>query len=127
MRALLLLCFSICASAQQYVISTLAGGVPPSTPLAATRASIGDPSRVVADSAGNLYIASLHSVFKVDPSGNLTSVAGNGRAGNSGDQGPATSAQLNNPMGMAFDGGGNLYIADPAANAVRRVSGGVIS
>jgi uncharacterized protein (TIGR03437 family) len=74
-----------------------------------------------------VYFSSLHSVFKVDPSGNLTRIAGNGRAGNSGDFGFATSAQLNNPMGMALDAAGNLYVADRDANVVRRISGGVIS
>jgi uncharacterized protein (TIGR03437 family) len=127
MRALFLLLLSTCASAQQYVISTIAGGGPPPTPLAATRASIGDPARVILDSAGNVYFSSLHSVFKVDPAGNLTRLAGNGRAGNSGDFGSATSAQLNNPMGMALDGAGNLYVADRDANVVRRISGGAIS
>ena len=127
MRALLvpLLCF--CAGAQQYVISTVAGGVPPATPLPATDASIGDPSRVIADATGNVYFSGLHSVFRVDAAGNLTRIAGNGRAGNSGDLGPATSAQLNDPMGMAFDSGGNLYVADRAANVVRRISGGIIT
>jgi trimeric autotransporter adhesin len=127
MRALSLLLLSTCANAQQYVISTIAGGSAPPTPVAATRASIGDPARVILDSAGNVYFSSLHSVFKVDAAGNLTRIAGNGRAGNSGDFGFATSAQLNNPMGMALDGAGNLYVADRDANVVRRISGGVIS
>jgi uncharacterized protein (TIGR03437 family) len=127
MRALFLLFFSTCAGAQQYVISTLAGGSPPPTPVPANHASIGDPARVLLDAAGNVYFSGLHSVFKVDPAGNLTRLAGNGRAGSSGDQGPATSAQLSNPMGMALDGAGNLYVADRDANVVRRISGGAIS
>jgi uncharacterized protein (TIGR03437 family) len=127
MRALLLIVFSSCAAAQQYVISTLAGGAAPPVPIEARQASIGDPARVIIDAAGNVYFASLHSVFRVDSAGMLTRVAGNGRAGNSGDQGLATSAQLNFPMGMALDGGGNLYVADRDANVVRRISGGVIT
>src|SRR5581483_8134403 len=54
------------AGAQQYSITTVAGGVPPVTPQPALEASIGDPARVATDSAGNVYFASLHSVFKVD-------------------------------------------------------------
>ncbi|MBS1854741.1 MAG: hypothetical protein JST11_05200 [Acidobacteria bacterium] len=127
MRALLLLTLSAGAAAQQYVISTVAGGVPPATPMPAVSASIGDPARVIADSAGNVYFSSLHSIFKVDPSGTLTRVAGNGRAGYSGDQGSALSAQLDTPMGMAIDAAGDLYVADAGANVVRRISGGIIS
>ena len=82
---------------------------------------------MLSDAAGNVYFTSLHSVFKVDPNGVLTRIAGNGRAGNSGDQGLATAAQLSYPLGMALDGGGNLYVADRDANVVRRISGDVIT
>jgi sugar lactone lactonase YvrE len=57
----------------------------------------------------------------------LTVVAGNGTTGYSGDSGPATSAQLNNPQGLALDSNGNLYIADAGNNVIRKVSGGVIT
>ena len=89
----LLLLSSGSVRAQHYVISTIAGGAPPVTPSAALNASVGDPTRMVADGAGNLYFGSLHSVFKVDASGTLTlRFAGNkGRAGNSGDGGLATA------------------------------------
>jgi len=66
--------------AQQYVISTIAGGAPPPTPAAAAAASIGDPTRLATDAAGNVYFGSLHSVFKVDAGGALTRVAGTARA-----------------------------------------------
>src|SRR5262249_29949645 len=59
--------------------------------------------------------------------GQLTVVAGNSRAGFSGDGGPATSAQLNNPQGIALDAAGNVYIADAGNNRVREVSGGIIT
>ena len=127
MRALFLLVLSFCAGAQQYTISTVAGGVAPPTATPANRASIGDPARVLVDPAGNVYFTSLHSVFRVDSSGTLTRVAGNGRAGNVGDTGPAANAQLTNPMGMAMDGAGNLFVADRDANVVRRISNGLIS
>ncbi|HMC62339.1 MAG TPA: hypothetical protein VKJ01_24300, partial [Candidatus Solibacter sp.] len=70
------LLFSGAVWSQQYVISTIAGGVPPPTPVAARQASIGDPARVAVDAAGNVYFSSLHSVFKVDGGGTLTRIAG---------------------------------------------------
>ena len=120
----------LCGAAwgQQYVISTVAGGVPPPTPFAANQASIGDPARVAVDSSGSVYFSSLHSVFKVDRSGTLTRVAGNGQPGYSGDGGPAVQAQLTSPMGIAVDGAGNLYVADRDASVVRRIgTNGIIS
>ena len=70
----------------------------------------------------------LPPVFKMSGSGTLTLVAGNSRAGFSGDGGPAVKAQLNAPQGMALDKAGNLYIADSLNNRVRMVtSSGLIS
>ncbi|HXB73924.1 MAG TPA: IPT/TIG domain-containing protein [Candidatus Acidoferrales bacterium] len=113
---------------QQYVISTIAGGVPPPTPVAAAKASVGDPARVAVDAAGNAYFSGLHSVFKVDGGGILTRIAGNGQPGYSGDGGAATNAQLSLPMGIAVDGAGNVYVADRDASVVRKIAaGGVIS
>ncbi len=65
------------------------------------------------DSAGNLYIADTgnNRIRKVS-NGVITTVAGNGTLGFSGDSGPATSAELNDPDGVAVDSAGNLYIAD---------------
>src|SRR5438034_11638372 len=108
--------------AQTYVISTLAGSGAPVTPVAATQASIGDPARVAVDAAGNVYFGSLHSIFKVDTAGNLTRFAGNGRAGSSGDGGPALEAQFLNPMGIAFDSAGAMYVVDRDANVVRKIA-----
>ncbi len=114
--------------AQQYVISTYAGGAPPPTPIAGVSASIGIPTGVATDPAGNVYFSSLNCVLKLDPSGVLTRVAGTSRAGYSGDGGPATSAQLNTPEGIALDSAGNLYIADLLNGSVRKVSpAGIIS
>ncbi len=116
------------AQAQQYVISTIAGGVPTITPTTALSASIGDPTRLASDAAGNIYYTSQHSVFKVDPSGLLTRFAGNGRGGNAGDGGPASQAQLNFPMGIAIDASNNVYIADRDSHVVRKVAAnGIIS
>ncbi len=108
--------------AQQYAISTIAGGAPPPTPVTATSASLGNPAGVATDAAGNVYFASLHCVFKMDSSGTLTRIAGNSRAGFSGDGGAATSAQLFGPEGLAIDASGNLFIADIVNHRIRKVS-----
>lgn len=118
----LLACGSVLPGQQQFNITTAAGGAPPSTPVAATSASFGQPQRVAVDGAGNLYFSSNHCVFKIDGSGSLTRVAGNGRAGYSGDGGLATAAQLYQPQGIAFSKSGNLYIADSGNNVVRIVT-----
>ena len=109
------------AFAQQYTISTVAGGAPPDTPVAASSISIGQPRRVTVDGAGNVYFSAANSVFKLNGSGVLTLVAGNSRAGFSGDGAPAVTAQLNGPQGVAVDAAGNIYIADTGNNRVRLV------
>jgi hypothetical protein len=124
--------------AQQYTISTFAGGGLPVNVLA-TSASLGVPQGVAADEVGNVFFtignvfsASGITVLRVDAqTGMLTVVAGNGPAGFSGGNGPATSAQLgaqsNFPSGIAVDSAGNLYIADTSNNRIRKVSNGVIT
>jgi uncharacterized protein (TIGR03437 family) len=94
----------------------------------ATSAELSTPSGIALDSAGNLFISDVsnYRVRKVT-NGVITTVAGNGTLGFSGDNGPATIAQLNRPRGLAVDSGGNLYIADSANNRVRKVSNGVIT
>ncbi len=108
--------------AQQYVISRVAGGVPPPTPGAALATSLGEPSGVAADSIGNVYFTSLNCIFKLDQNGGVTRVAGTSRPGYSGDGGPAANAQLNYATGVAVDGSGNLFIADTDNNRIRKVS-----
>jgi sugar lactone lactonase YvrE len=103
----------------------------------ATSAALGGPVGVAVDSAGNLYIADsgLNSSFsptswvrKVDTSGTITTVAGGAGMGFSGDGGPATSAMLNSPNGLAVDGAGNLYIADTQNHRIRMVdTNGIIT
>lgn len=96
----------------------------------ATAAVLGEIWGVAVDSAGNVFAADVsnNQVVKISPTGILTVVAGNGLQGFSGDGGPATSASLNRPRGLAVDGSGNLYIADQGSNRVRKVSpSGIIS
>lgn len=114
------------ATAQQYVISTYAGGSPCPLPTLGVDAALGAGFGVAADGAGNLYFPALYSVFKLDRNGVLTRVAGNLKAGYSGDGGPATSAQLSSLWGIALDTSGDLFIAD--GSRIRRVSpGGIIT
>ncbi|MFN0104513.1 MAG: BACON domain-containing protein, partial [Bryobacteraceae bacterium] len=97
---------------------------------AALSASLNLPQQVVLDRAGNLYISDRgnHRVRRVTPAGVISTFAGNGQARYAGDGGPAISASLNTPRGLAFDAAGNLYIADAGNGRVRRVSpAGVIS
>jgi uncharacterized protein (TIGR03437 family) len=110
------------ALAQQYSISTVAGGSPPSTPTQATTISVGQPARVAADASGNVYFSSGNSVFKISSGGTLLLVAGNSRAGYSGDGGPAINAQLNSPQGIAVNSAGVIFISDSLNNRVRMVT-----
>jgi sugar lactone lactonase YvrE len=89
----------------------------------ATSAQLGGPFGVAVDPAGNLFIADHDNnrIRKVDPAGTITTVAGTGAAGFSGDGGPATSAQLSAPSGVAVDPAGNLFIADAGNNRIRMV------
>ena len=119
--ALLLAAFPLAAQ-PQFNISTIAGGAPPVTPVAALNASFGQPQRVAADAGGNIYFSSDNCIFKVDTGGILTRVAGNARAGYSGDEGPAIAAQLNQPQGIAVDKSGKIYIADAGNHVVRMVT-----
>ena len=90
----------------------------------ATSAQLIDPSGVVVDTAGNLFIADFgnNSVRKVTPDGVIRTVAGNGSPGYGGDGGPATSAQLNGPYGVAVDMWDNLIISDNANSRIRMVT-----
>jgi len=96
----------------------------------ATVASLAEPEDVAVDSAGNFYIADTGNsrVRKVTSGGTITTAAGNGRLGYSGDGGPATLASLALPRGVAVDSAGNLYIADANNNRIRKVTpGGTIT
>ena len=114
------------------VITTVAGGGNdyPGNGEAATNVSLSLPSGVAVDAAGNLLIADTYDglIRRVDHQGIITTVAGNGTWGYSGDGGPATNASLNCPGGVAVDAAGNLYIADGNNSRVRKVgANGIIT
>lgn len=152
-RALIVFLFlgaAVLAQNQEYVISTLAGGGPPQTPVPGINMPL--PAldlSVAADAMGNTYFVAFHSVFQLDKNGVVTRIAGNGRAGYLGDGGPATSAQLRLqsmslnqadpdivvqwqqqwgyysdvlPPGIAVDSDGSVYVADNGNYRVRKIS-----
>src|SRR5262249_26550948 len=75
------------------------------------------------DSSGNLLVADggNHRIRKIDPSGIVTTIAGNGLVGNSGDGGPALAAELNSPFGLSLHAVGNVYFGDALGCVVRRI------
>ena len=91
--------------------------------IVATTVGLTNPGGVATDRHGNVYLAdsSGHRIRRVDATGAITTIAGNGTPGFSGDGGPATSAQLTFPQAVAIDGLGNVYIADTYNYRVRRV------
>lgn len=114
-------------------ITTVAGNGEPGFSgdgSSATNASLFHPDSVVVDAHGNVFIADTNNsaVRKVNSDGNISTIAGNGTPGFSGDGGPATSSSLNHPVGLALDGFGNLYIADTLNCRIRKVdTNGVIT
>jgi trimeric autotransporter adhesin len=89
----------------------------------ATEARLNGPSGIAFDAEGNLYIADVlnNRVRRVDPSGVITTVAGTGRAGLSGDGWQAQAVDLWHPVRVRVDASGNLYILEAATNRVRRI------
>ncbi len=82
------------------------------------------PTGVAVDATGNLFIADAahYRIRKIAPNGTITTIAGNGTAGFSGDGGLATQASLSDPAAVAIDAGGNLYIVDRSNGRIRKVS-----
>ncbi len=129
-----LLFFGLTIAAYSQTISTIAG-----SSLAAsfggdngpaTAAELNVPVEVATDVAGNIYIADQFNnrIRKVAVNGTITTIAGTGTAGFSGDNGPALQAELNTPIGVFVDVSGNLIIADVANQRIRRIdTNGVIT
>jgi len=90
----------------------------------ATDAQFNSPYGVAVDSAGNVFVADYGNarVRKISPDGLISTFAGNGTYGFSGDGGPATAAALSGPTGVAVDTAGNLFITDYDASRVRKVT-----
>lgn len=117
------------------IITTIAGtgtGGYNGDGIAATAAQINGPCGIIFDNAGNIYFVeySGHRIRKITiSSGLITTIAGTGTAGFSGDSGAATAAQLNFPAYISFDPAGNMYIGDAANQRVRKItkSTGIIS
>jgi hypothetical protein len=129
--AILTLAISCCAFGQTYTINTFAGNGTfgySGDNGPATSAQLNQPWGVAVDAAGNVYIAdTVNNRIRKVANGVISTVAGNGTLGYSGDDGPATSAQLSWPAGVAVDSAGNLYVADQNNNRIRKVSNGVIT
>ncbi len=89
----------------------------------AAEAPLGYPTSTALDSLGNLYIADFGNsrIRKIDMSGTITTFAGNGQYGYSGDGGPADAAELNNPACVTIDDLGSMYIADMTNHVIRKV------
>lgn len=109
------------------IITTFAGtGVPgySGDDSAATAAELKWPVGVAVDAAGNVYISDgeVHCIRMVNTAGIITTFAGTGTYGYNGDNIPATTAELNIPLGIATDGSGNLYICDGANYRLRKIN-----
>ena len=110
-------------------VINIAFGVQAFGQIPALSAKLGFIGGVAADAQGNVFMAlsNANVVVRVDREGVLTVVAGNGTPGNSGDNGPATMAQLGGPVAVALGPTGYLYIADGGGSQIRMVSNGVIA
>lgn len=90
---------------------------------AATEARLNKPTDVLLDAAGNVFVADTanNRIRRIDTAGVITTIAGTGEAGVSGDAGPAKAAQLSGPRGITFDQAGNLFVADTGNSRIRKI------
>ena len=107
----------------RYAIRSVVGDTSVEDGVAATLSVLFAPKSAVADNAGNLYVADTrhHRIRMVDASGTISTLAGTGDWGFSGDGGPAAAARLASPFGLALDREGNLYLSDSGNHRVRRI------
>lgn len=124
--SVLFLAFAMAALADAQIITTIAGTGTAGflgDGGASTAARVNLPTTVLRDAFGNLYIAdrSNHRVRRIDQDGIITTIAGTGTAGFSGDGGPASAAQLSQPIGLVIDDDGTLYITDNGNRRIRRL------
>jgi hypothetical protein len=105
----------------QIITTTVGGFIGDGGP--ATSAGLDYPRDMIQDHAGNTYVADAynHRIRKVTPAGRISTFAGTGIAGFSGDGGLAKNAMLNSPNGMLFDPAGNMLVADGSNNRIRRI------
>jgi len=96
---------------------------------AATSATLNSPVGMSIDTSGNLYVAdtSNHRIRKITSGGTISTIAGTGTSGFSGDGGAATSANLASPYDAVADGSGTVYISDTGNNRIRKVTAGTIT
>jgi autotransporter-associated beta strand protein len=117
-------------SASGQVSTVLGGGGGQYNRHTTTAVTLNDPSGVAVDSAGDIFIADSGNnvIREVNyATGAVTTVAGSGANGYSGDGGEATIATLNNPSGVAVDAAGDIFIADSGNNVIREVHAGTIT
>jgi sugar lactone lactonase YvrE len=114
------------------IITTIAGtGLPGynGDGIPALSAQLNYPFSLTLDSLGNLYMADMsnHRVRRISTSGIITTIAGNGLMGYTGDGGLADTTRLKNPTGVEFDNAGNLYISDSGNSRIRKVEHAIIT
>jgi RHS repeat-associated protein len=97
------------------------GGSNTGDDIPATEAKLSYPKGLAVDIEGNIYIAEGHRIRKIDTNGIITTVAGTGVYGYSGDEGPAAQARLYSPVDLAIDSLGNLFIADTGNRRIRKI------
>lgn len=130
---LLILCSTQIAFINAQIIATYAGNgslTASGDGGQAINAGISSPNGIALDLQGNLYIASpnFYNIRKVTTNGVISTIAGNGTSGSSGDGGPATSAQINVHHGIAVDNNGNIYFSEQINHKIRKINtSGIIS